>query len=234
MIAAQQNQEAGLISLNALGRRLRGLNVSARKPRRPGFALPGLEAAVVAALLLVATISAPGGVSASVPAQFSDALVASVPSPTDFTFLPDGRPLIASQGGVLYVVNGSTSTSILDLSGKICSDFERGMLGVAVDQSFASNRFIYIYYTFNKSNACSSNKADSPVNRVSRFVATPSGTSLSVASEVVLLDNMPSPNGNHNAGHIGFGKDGNLYVAIGDGGCDLIDSSKCGGNNNNA
>ena len=38
---------------------------------------------------------------------------------------------------------------------------ERGLLGVAVDPSFASNGFVYLYYTRNKTGTC--------VNRVSRF-----------------------------------------------------------------
>ena len=70
----------------------------------------------------------------------------------------------------------------------------------------------------------------SPVNRVSRF--TVSGNTAS--GEVVLVDNMPSPNGNHNAGDLLFGKDGYLYIGIGDGGCDLDVPSQCGGSNTNA
>ena len=53
-------------------------------------------------------------------------------------------------------------------------------------------------------------------NRVARY--TLSGNSL--ISPVMVLDNIPSQAGNHNGGDIHFGKDGFLYVGIGDSGCD--------------
>src|SRR6476620_1586433 len=84
----------------------------------------------------------------SLPAEFSDARVASVPSPTAIAFTPDGRLLITTQGGALRVIeNGAlVSSPALDLSAKLCTNSERGLLGVAVDPNFASNRFIYLYY----------------------------------------------------------------------------------------
>jgi PKD repeat protein len=45
---------------------------------------------------------------------------------------------------------------------------------------------------------------------------------------------MPSPNGNHNAGGLVFGKDGYLYISIGDGGCEIGSPGECGGDNDNA
>lgn len=168
--------------------------------------------------------------SAAVPGGFTDSLVTSISQPTDIAFTPSGSMVVTSQGGRLYKRSGSTTTQVLNISGKICSDFERGLLGAAIDPDFSSNSFIYLYYTFNKHNTCAYNSAFSPVNRVSRF--TFQGTT--VANETVLIDNIPSPGGNHNAGGIVFGPDEYLYIAVGDGGCRLGDPNSCGGSNTNA
>ena len=192
------------------------------------------ETLLIIVLLLAATLVGPSSAQAAptVPVGFVDELVASVGSPTDIAFTPGGRLVVSTQGGVLYVKSGNSLVTALDLSGSICSDFERGMLGVTFDPDFNSNSYIYIFYTYNKANSCADNVSTSPVNRVSRF--TMSGNTVSKASEVVLVDNMPSPNGNHNAGDLLFGKDGFLYISIGDGGCELNAASFCGGQNKNA
>src|SRR6185503_12450835 len=86
------------------------------------------------------------------------------------------------------------------------SSGERGLLGVAFDPQFASNGFVYVYYT-----------ATTPAihNRVSRFTA--SGDVALAGSEVVLLDlNNLSSATNHNGGAMHFGPDGKLYVAVGE------------------
>jgi glucose/arabinose dehydrogenase len=195
-----------------------------------------------AALALALVLSVAGGAAAvgpaaTVPADFADALVTNVPAPTALAFTPDGRMLITSQSGQLRVYQDGAllATPALDLAAadRICSDFERGLLGVAVDPAFATNRSVYLYYTFKKHGGCAKNTADSPVNRVSRFVL-PDNNVINLAGEVVLVDNMPSPNGNHNAGDLHFGKDGYLYISIGDGGCDYADDSGCGGSNDAA
>ena len=172
---------------------------------------------------------------AAVPAGFVDELVTAATGPTAIAFTPDGRLLITRQSGVLIVRQGTTNTTALTLdpATQVCSNFERGLLGVAVDPDFGSgigeNHFIYLYYTYRNSAAnCSTSTA--PVNRVSRFVLDDTNI-VSLASETILVDNMPSRNGNHNGGDVQFGKDGYLYITIGDGGCDWAGGGTCNGNN---
>jgi len=201
------------------------------------------RAALAACLLLVCACTADGvptevGVAEqplTVPPDFGDALVASVGAPTALAFTPDGRLLITTQPGSLRVVRNGTlvATAALNLSAQLCTNSERGLLGIAVDPAFASNHFIYVYYTFRKHGTCPNNTSTSPVNRVSRFTLGDNDVA-DPATELVLIDNMPSPAGNHNAGDLKFGKDGNLYVSVGDGGCDYADATRCAGSNDAA
>ena len=107
------------------------------------------------------------------------------------------------------------------------------MLGIAVDPHFASNGYVYVYYTFRKYPACKERAEHVPVNRVSRFTMV--GNTIKPSTEKVLVDEMKSFNGNHNAGNLGFGHDGLLYVSVGDGGCDFtMGSHGCGPDNTTA
>jgi glucose/arabinose dehydrogenase len=161
----------------------------------------------------------PHSAAATVPAGFQDTLVTSVSNPTSVAFTPNRRMLITNRSGILHVYKNGALSTALNISGKVCSDSERGLLGVAVDPSFSTTRHIFVYYTFKKFGACPTNVPTAPVNRVSRFTL-PDNNVINPASEKVLIDNIPSPNGNHNAGDVQFGPGGGLYVSVGDGGCD--------------
>jgi glucose/arabinose dehydrogenase/PKD repeat protein len=187
-------------------------------------------------LLLLSTICLLQQVArGAVPTGFQDSLVASVSSPTALAFTPDGRLLITAQTGRLWINQGTAllPNPALDLGPVLCSNSERGLLGVAVDPAFTTNRFIYLFYTYKKSGVCELNTANAPVNRVSRFTLADTNT-VSPSTELVLLDNIPSPAGNHNAGDVQFGHDGLLYVSVGDGGCDYLGNSGCAGANDAA
>jgi glucose/arabinose dehydrogenase/chitodextrinase len=172
--------------------------------------------------------------AATLPSGFEDQLLASTSKPTGLAFMPDGRMLVATQPGRLRVYkNGQLlATPALDIASNICANSERGMLGVAVDPNYSTNKYVYLYYTHNEFGACPTSQptnANNPVNRVSRFVMT--GDAVDPMTEKVLIDNIPSPAGNHNAGDLSFGKDGYLYITVGDGGCDYKGDSGCAGAN---
>jgi glucose/arabinose dehydrogenase/PKD repeat protein len=176
---------------------------------------------------------------AALPPDFIDELVASVPRPTAMAFLPDGRLLVAQQTGDLRVIKNGIllPTPALSIGGRICSNRERGLVGLAVDPEFAANRFVYLYYTARKHGVCPVEQTTNPqipVNRVSRFVQ-PAGTdTLNPASETILIDNIPQPGGFHLSGDLHFGPDGYLYISAGDGGCDYAGDSGCQGLNDAA
>jgi glucose/arabinose dehydrogenase/PKD repeat protein len=191
-----------------------------------------VESPVIAAVLLAAIVVGLGSSSAAPPSQFTDTVaVSGLGDPTDVAVLPSGRLLITTQSGTLWSANGS-SKSVVSSAFNLCSNFERGLLGVTIDPQFASNGYIYLYYTYNKYGSCEYNSSSSPVNRVSRF--TYNTSSNTIGGETVLVDGMPSPGGNHNAGDLVFGADGYLYISVGDGGCDLSNANLCGGQNTNS
>jgi glucose/arabinose dehydrogenase len=168
-----------------------------------------------------------------VPSGFVDGLVVSVPGPTSMAFTPDGRLLVTRQSGSLRVVTAAgalLATPALTLSAsQICTNSERGLLGVAVDPDFATNRSVFLFYTRNATGSCATG-IDGARNRVSRFVL-PDTNVIDPGSEVVLVDGIRSFGGNHNAGDLRFGRDGYLYVSTGDGGTDWAGDSESGGAN---
>ncbi len=167
--------------------------------------------------------------AAVTPPDFTDTRVVSVDSPTALAFTPDGRLLVTSEPGRLRVYKDGAllANPALDISGKVCTNGARGLLGIAVDPNFATSNYIYLFYTFKKHGVCPQNSANVPVNRVERYVLSNSNTA---TSDKILVDNIPNMHHN-NAGDLHFGKDGYLYVTVGDGACDYADVSRCAGEN---
>jgi len=181
-----------------------------------------VRASAAVAVFLFVLVGARSAATAP-PSDFADSLVVEVAGPTAVAFTPDGRMLIATQTGPLRVFDGTAllSQPALDLTVAVCTSEEDGLLGVAVDPAFASNGYIYVYYTHSSRGSC--------FNRVSRF--TMSGNIANAGTELVLIDGIPATGGYHNAGDVQFGKDGYLYIGVGDGGCDYTGDSGCGGAN---
>ena len=123
-------------------------------------------------------------------------------------FAPDGRIFVCQQNGALRVIKNGALLPTPFLTLTVDSVGERGLLGVTFDPNFATNRFVYVYYTLPSS-------VSPQRNRVSRFTAN--GDVATAGSETVLLElNNLSGATNHNGGALHFGLDGKLYIAVGD------------------
>lgn len=152
---------------------------------------------------------------AQLPAGFADEpYTTGLSQPVAIAFDPGNRMFIAQKGGTVRVVDSNGSLLVATaLTLSVTTNSERGLLGIAFDPDFQTNGYVYLYYT---TGASSLNAPATPKNRVSRFVVD--GNTILLNSETILLDNIPSDAGNHNAGCIRFGQDGRLYIATGDGG----------------
>lgn len=143
-------------------------------------------------------------------AGFDDTLVVDgLNTPTAIAFLPDGRLLVTEKGGALKLVTSGVASTLVTIP--VCSTSEMGLLGIAVDPSFASNGFIYLYRT-NPVNGCGS--ATGRFNEVVRV--TMAADAIDIGSLSVLLTGMRTDNGNHDGGGMRIGPDGKLYVGVGD------------------
>jgi glucose/arabinose dehydrogenase len=168
---------------------------------------------VLALVALLPVVALPHDVAAAVslPSGFSETTYESgfADRTTAMAWSPDGRLFVSEKTGALRVVKNGNLLSQPFLRLNVDDHSERGLLGIAFDPSFATNRFVYVYYT----------TASTVKNRVSRFTANSSNPDQAQSgTEKILLDNIPSDAGFHNGGALSFGPDGKLYVSVGDSG----------------
>jgi glucose/arabinose dehydrogenase len=130
-----------------------------------------------------------------------------------FATTPPGdasRLFIVEQTGAIKILDLNTgqvlATPFLNVA--VDSTGERGLLGLAFDPNYATNGFFYIYRTVPGSPAH---------NEVDRYhvSANPNVADAASATPVISLDNLSGAT-NHNGGWIGFGTDGDLYIATGE------------------
>jgi glucose/arabinose dehydrogenase/PKD repeat protein len=184
--------------------------------------------------LLVAWIATPIGVPAAVaatlPTGYEERTVASgLTAPTAVDWAPDGRMFVAEKAGRVRVVTASgtlVTNPLLDISSHVHPSGDRGLLGIAVDTSFASNRFLYLLYTYDTS---SSHPTGPKTSRLTRVTVNSNNTA---SAETVLVgsigaapcpapsntnDCIPSDGGSHSIGTVRSAPDGTVWAGSGDG-----------------
>ena len=121
-----------------------------------------------------------------------------------------GRLFVVEQAGVIRVfdpANPTGSQVFMDISARVASGGERGLLSLVFDPDFTSNRFFYVYYT----------PRSGTVAQLSRFSANPGKATGNPGSEKFVLS-VNQPAVNHNGGQIIFDNHGYLLLSLGDGG----------------
>ncbi len=137
-------------------------------------------------------------------------------NPLFLTYAPGDatRLFVVEQRGTIQVFQNdaaTTTTSVfLDIQGKVEAGGEKGLLGLAFDPGYATNGYLYVYYS-------APGGAADHRSIVARYQVTADPDVADPSSETILLE-FEEPYGNHNGGCLAFGPDGHLYIASGDGG----------------
>ena len=143
--------------------------------------------------------------------QFSS-LVPGLVHPVYVTHAGDGsgRLFIVEQAGVIRIFKNGSLLPFLDISSKVLSGGEQGLLSVAFHPQYRSNRRFFVNYT-----APGGGAAGKSV--IAEYLASATNPDVADPTERVLLE-INQPFSNHNGGLNLFGPDGYLYIGLGDGG----------------
>jgi glucose/arabinose dehydrogenase len=161
------------------------------------------------------------GIAATRVASGLDQPLALAASPGDPTWL-----LVAEKGGAIRVLDPATGVvrdePFLDLSGEVSTEGEQGLLGLALAPDFGETGRFYVNLTDRRGDT-----------EIREYRTLPDGPGLDdpglddpggpgradpASGRVLLRVDQPDGFTNHKGGWLGFGPDGHLYAALGDGG----------------
>lgn len=154
--------------------------------------------------------SSDGGVSTTrLPGLATTVVASGLSSPLHLT-APAADPrlfVVEKPGRIRIVENGQLrATPFLDISNLVSTGGEQGLLSVAFHPQYVANGYFYVNYTDTSGNT-----------RVVRYTVS-ADPNVADATSAKLILTVAQPAGNHNGGHILFGPDSMLYIAMGDGG----------------
>jgi glucose/arabinose dehydrogenase len=175
-----------------------------------GSSLPG-------ASLVSAALAAPQAPAESAAAAVPSAaavkltpVASGLSSPVFVTSPADGTHrlfIVEKTGAIRILVGGSVLATPFLTLGAVSTGGEQGLLGLAFHPSYKTNRKLYVDYT---------NRAGNTVIR--EYLASATDPNRVQAGSGRTLLTIRQPFANHNGGMLAFGRDGDLYIGMGDGG----------------
>ncbi|MEO0612535.1 MAG: PQQ-dependent sugar dehydrogenase [Pseudomonadota bacterium] len=123
------------------------------------------------------------------------------------------RLFVAEQGGIIRIIDVDNNDALpadpfLDITSLVTqTGNERGLLGLAFAPDYATSGLFYVHTTNNNGDT-----------EILEFSVDPANPNRADPNSRRLILTFPQPFSNHNAGWLGFGTDGFLYIASGDGG----------------
>jgi glucose/arabinose dehydrogenase len=138
-------------------------------------------------------------------------VTANLDSPIFMTAPPNdpNRLFVIEKQGLIRIFNvgNSSLATFLDLRSLVSTSGERGLLGMAFDAQYATNRQFYVFYTDPTGDIV-----------IARYLRNAVNANVADSGGTTLLTIEHSANTNHNGGMLEFAADGCLYAAVGDGG----------------
>jgi glucose/arabinose dehydrogenase len=158
--------------------------------------------------ILYAAGQIPSDGGATVDANFQKVVLEDdILNPMSLDVAPDGRVFFVERGGAVKIYNPVSETTNVAAQLNVFAGGEHGLLGIALDPNFASNGWIYLFWSPNIA---------APDQRLSRFTLV--GNQLDLSSQKILLT-FPTDRfagAGHEAGSLAFGPGGELYICTGD------------------
>jgi glucose/arabinose dehydrogenase/PKD repeat protein len=188
---------------------------------RGGVMKKGFSFCALSAIFLQASFS----IAQQVPANFEIKNAAprnGLSEPTSLAFFPDGRLLVGTKKGKVFVIeNGAmSSTPFIDLTGEVLSNEANGLMDVAVDPDYPSAPWVYVLYVVDPTGGADDDSM--AFSRLTRYKSSSSNPNVAdLSSRQILIgqtwgQGWPACSGQHVVGTIRFAKDKTLLAGSGE------------------